>query len=174
MWKCGQCQNKGAFLYYRYRYFTHDIDASYRHTLYRYISIHIDESLYPYCIHVCHGIMMQSGDSQEAFILCSVKTRVPLYTLPKGKNMTSSLCPLMSALLIQISIHAGNHMIIIVGWVDTLNGYIHIDYIQIIYILIRKTLPHYPLWDLLSLTFTCLYPECSFIIQFNQFSLPSD
>ncbi len=23
--------------FYRYRYFTHDIDASYRHTLYRYI-----------------------------------------------------------------------------------------------------------------------------------------
>ncbi len=37
MWKCGQCQNKGAFLYDRYRYFTRGIDASYRHTLYRYI-----------------------------------------------------------------------------------------------------------------------------------------
>ncbi len=37
MWKCGQCQNKGAFLYYRYRYFTRGIDALYRHTLYRYI-----------------------------------------------------------------------------------------------------------------------------------------
>ncbi len=30
MWKCGQCQNKGAFLYYRYRYFTRGIDTSYR------------------------------------------------------------------------------------------------------------------------------------------------
>ncbi len=57
---------------------------------------------------------MQSGGSQETLILCSVKTRVPLYTLPKGKNMTKQLF-LMSALLIQISIHAGNHMIIIVG-----------------------------------------------------------
>ncbi len=37
IWKCGQCQNKGAFLYYRYRYFTRGIDASYRHILYRYI-----------------------------------------------------------------------------------------------------------------------------------------
>ncbi len=37
IWKCGQCQNKGAFLYYRYLYFTRGIDASYRHTLYRYI-----------------------------------------------------------------------------------------------------------------------------------------
>ncbi len=37
MWQCGQCQNKGAFLYYRYRYFTRGIDALYRHTLYRYI-----------------------------------------------------------------------------------------------------------------------------------------
>ncbi len=41
---CGLCQNKGAFLQisiflqiYRYRYFTRDIDASYRHTLYQYI-----------------------------------------------------------------------------------------------------------------------------------------
>ncbi len=37
MWKCGQCPNKGAFLYYRYLYFTRGIDASYRHTSYRYI-----------------------------------------------------------------------------------------------------------------------------------------
>ncbi len=40
MWKCGQCQNKGAFLYYRYRYFTRCIDASYRHTSYRYIDLY--------------------------------------------------------------------------------------------------------------------------------------
>ncbi len=39
----GQWQNKGAFLYYRYRYFTRGIDASYRHTSYRYI----DASLHP-------------------------------------------------------------------------------------------------------------------------------
>ncbi len=39
MWKCGQCLNKGAFLYDRYRYFTRGIDASYRHTLYRSISM---------------------------------------------------------------------------------------------------------------------------------------
>jgi len=37
MWKCGQCQNKGAFLYYRYLYLTRGIDASYRHTSYQYI-----------------------------------------------------------------------------------------------------------------------------------------
>ncbi len=30
-------QNKGCLLYYRYRYFMRGIDASYRHTLYRYI-----------------------------------------------------------------------------------------------------------------------------------------
>ncbi len=45
--KCGQCQNKGAFLCYRYRYCTRGIDASYRHTLYRYI----DESLSPSKFH---------------------------------------------------------------------------------------------------------------------------
>ncbi len=42
-------QNKGNFLYYRYRYFTRGIDVS------SYIvSIHIDESLHPYtasCLH---------------------------------------------------------------------------------------------------------------------------
>ncbi len=36
-WKYGQCQNKCSFLYYRYRYFTRGIDASYRHTSYRLI-----------------------------------------------------------------------------------------------------------------------------------------
>ncbi len=40
---------KGAFLYYRYRYFTGGIDASYRHAAFQYtVSIHIDESLHPY------------------------------------------------------------------------------------------------------------------------------
>ncbi len=59
---------------------------------------------------------MQSGGSQETFVLCAVKTRVPLYTFPKGKNMRISfpLCLHFS------SIHTGKHMIIIVGLVDTL------------------------------------------------------
>ncbi len=57
---------------------------------------------------------MQSEDSQETLILCSMKTSVPFYTLPKGKKHDKQL-PLMSVLLIQISIHAGNHMIIVVG-----------------------------------------------------------
>ncbi len=33
IWKCGPCQDKGAFLYYRYRYFTRGIDALYRHCI---------------------------------------------------------------------------------------------------------------------------------------------
>ncbi len=43
MCKCGQCQNKDAFLYDRYRYFTRGIDASYRHISYWYIdaSLHL-------------------------------------------------------------------------------------------------------------------------------------
>ncbi len=52
MWKCGQCQNKGAFLYYRY-WHTTDIDILHVASMYRIvihcidISIHIDELLHP-------------------------------------------------------------------------------------------------------------------------------
>ncbi len=129
--------------------------------LYRVFSLGVFYTVY--------GITMQSGDLNFMFR----ENKGPIIYFPKRKNMTSSfpLCLHFSYRFLYMQANTRDYNIRISWYI---NSYIHIDYILIIYILINKTLRHSPLWDLLSLTFTCLYPECCFIIQSHQLSLPSD
>ncbi len=133
------------------------------------IFIELFFSLGVFYTHTVYGITMQSGDLNFMFL----KNKGPIIYFAKRKNMTSSfpLCLHFSYRVLYMQANTRDYNIRISWYI---NSYIHIDCIRIIYLLINSTIGHSPLWDLLSLTFTCLYPECCFIIQSHQLSLPSD